>query len=349
MRYPFSAKKWSIDEWDKWLTLLKEHGLKRLMLWPGFEFFDETLDKETDDWLEVLADIIKKCKLKSIEVYLGRSPNGYIESSSKKIGKRNQHDLTYCDPCSEKYLDKILIPQERILKRLPTIDGWWVIDSDPADAMDLDENHFAKCFEHYRSILPVETSLVYWMWGGWTNLKSQEKDWRTHEQTFWKIAAEKIIEIEPQVEFLCCWSGHGKSLRNIDNKKTYFPYHKLEPEPSIPFIYHPDEIDNSESWSEIKNSDIILNMQTPCLRTSRLLEYLTQGCFSNQQTEIETIADNWCWNEQSLLDLRLNLNNLGQNEVYESMSSEAINRWKNYIQMDDVVKRGYLVDVDASK
>jgi len=336
-----------MDEWERWISLLSQNGLKCLILWPGFEFIDKKIDREAEEWLMVLSQVIDKCKTKSIEIYLGRSPNGYIEASSKKLNKRNQHDLSYCDPCSEDYIKHILYPQEKIFNKLPAFDGWWIIDSDPADSLGLGEDHFSKCFEHYRSILPPETKLVYWMWGGWTVLKNQEEGWRSSKQSFWEKAALKVLECEPEVEFWHCWPGHQKSIPKCSNKKTFFPYHKLEPEPSIPFLYHPNEWDHSITDESIDESDVILNVQSPCMRMPRLLEYLSTGCFFNEQTTIASIKKYWCWDSESLEELCLNLNRLGQNEIFERLSTEAIDQWKKYTKIGDVVKRGYLMEANA--
>jgi hypothetical protein len=343
MAYPFSPVLWRESEWNQWLSNLAQNGLKRLILWPRFEFIDDLETSDVQNWLNMLARVITKCREESIEIYLGRSANAYMENSKKDFLDRNQLDLSFCIPGEEIFNEKIIVQQKEILSLLPEFNGWWVIDSDPGDSLGLSEDAFAKSFLSFKQILPNDCKMAYWMWGGWTDLRNQEKDWRLKTQPFWKKASDYVDQIDGNCEYWCPWPGHVKSLSEDKLGRAFnFPYNLLEPEPSFPFIYQSGEIDHSIKWDNDERFPIILNIVSPCLRGINFLNYLKEGQLFYNDTNLNQINEHWIWDKNVLNVLNEKIKPLLNNDNNKELKKQALEEWIEFTDCGLNAKRGYL-------
>lgn len=340
MNYPFSPKTWSMSEWNSWIDWVSELGVRELILWPAFEMLDSLDDPDQFTWVKKVSEIIRKCHANGLSIALGRSANAYADGSVF-YSQRHQHTLNYCFPEEETYQVKIIDLLEKIFNELPSFDKWWVIDADPGNAMETEPKTLITCIKKQLELLPRETAVAYWMWGGWTSLRGQKDGWRNEKQSFWIDALNEFNQLERKKEVWYCWQGHLESLKNFEFEQKHFAYHFLEPEPSIPYPYHTDEKQSCLFTPDKTKGSLILNLQTPCLRNGTLENFIKYG--SLKQREMQLLEKLWIWDREKYDEMYLKLKTLTQNESRE-IKKEALKEWQDYTGMPDVAKRGYLIE-----
>ena len=189
------------------------------------------------------------------------------------------------------------------------------------------------------------------MWGGWTQELNSELNWRSERQDYWKTPATRLFEAIPsdRLEFWCSWEGHYKSLKKLPAKVnwSYFPYHQLEPEPSIPFSAHGEEKSSHEVWrEEPKTESVIYNLQTPCLRHASVQAFGESMTPINKKTaDWNDVQKKWLWSRDSLSELKPFWEEI-QNRLKkdESEIQPLLVKWLDFIEFSSTAKRGILFE-----
>lgn len=346
MKYPFSPRTWSFDEWETWMDKLLDNGVDTLMVWPGLEFVkhgDEEEMERTKRWLERFLNL---CEIMKMKVWLGRSINAYCDYSFKELEDRDVNDCLYVNILSDRYEEYVIHPLRLMLSDCPEFSGWWCIDSHPGKALNSTPEDFAEAFARQLHCIPCDPTPIYWMWAGWTNQMGQRPGWKKTRQAFW-AKAQKAFKKEFNDNYisLCSWPGHLKSLHSTEQWIYEFPYHLGEPEPSLPWSYREDEPVYSEALLE--KYPVIYNMQTPCLRTSYVLQLMKQKKAST--TVWQDIVDYWCWNDESLEDLEAVWSSMHEKIESKSLSHEDVEFWKKMTGCDFENKLGLLSDFEKGE
>ncbi|MBF0197914.1 MAG: hypothetical protein HQL32_09395 [Planctomycetes bacterium] len=352
LNYPFSPRLWSVEEWIKWLRLISKSGVERLYYWPAFELFSHQPQEEELAYLLRLQKMVKAACRIGIRVLLGRSVNTVLSpvNENKPFYLRNQNDLESVHPLSQEMQERVYQPLSDYLGQFDGLYGWWLIDRDPGDSYDLPGSVFVECAERMFSYCPGGTEkITYWLWGGWTRESHAPEGWREKEQKYWLdlIDALESSSLKDKVEYLACWKGHHKSLKNVLHKTWYFPYNYLEPEPSLPWTANIDENPSEYLWDICPDLPLLLNMQTPCLRTAALMKISNSSSLEEPAADFGTtkwseVEDTWCWSDDSLKDLRTEWQALFNSIKINQDVEKAIIRWRKFCGMPDVFRRGYL-------
>lgn len=290
MAHPFSPRRWTVEEWRRWVDQLPGAGVNRLVLWPMFELIGPEPDAGERDWLEVLRAVRGQCRARDMEFFLGSSPNAAARPSALAVpfADRDARQLDFVHPEAPEFKGAVLEHRLRLLQACGGADGWWWIDGDPGVSLGTAPSAFARLVADFdRLATPSFPALrtAYWMWGGWTDRRGEPAGWRERPQDYWSAPARLLLDspLAPRLEFWCCWPGHAASLP-AGARALSFPYNRLEPEPSIPWTAH----DGGPAGGDI------LNLQTPCLRTPAL--FGEEGW--------EAVERRWCWSAGSLERIR---------------------------------------------
>lgn len=357
MNYPFSPRTWSMAEWSCYLGHLKVQAVDTLMLWPGFEFIDIASLEEWQIMQKWIQDLLNTCHQQKLKVWLGRSINAYCLHPNKPFHQRDVRDCRYLSPLDPEYSKTILSPLRFIFNNSVPFEGWWCIDRDPGNSFDTSSQVFAEAIHSQIECLPSIHRVLHWMWGGWTQAMGQQQDWRQQKQDFWTDAAmacEQLFEHEAtDLHHLCCWPGHLKSL-SINSPHHIFPYHRCEPEPSIPWSYEACESNHHEEQMLTPQPEqMIYNLQTPCLRTHHLLQLFKKDTSPRDQTSLplelkstkwNNIEELWCWNDESLETCKTSWMELKAHLHAPSLEQrkKSIEKWKRYVGCDFPTRRGFL-------
>ena len=342
MPYPFSPRTWSSEEWEAWISLIAKGGVERLMVWPGLEFIDWNSEEELTEMRLRIHAISRACHLNGLLLWMGRSANGFCKAAKRPLDQRDASDLDFLHPNDPQFKDLILNPIEKVFKDV-SLDGWWVIDRDPGHSFDSNAEAFAQIMNQQSQATDASRS-VHWMWAGWTTNENQPDDWREQAQPFWIEAIRETRRVIKQgLIHLACWPGHIKALDSLGEEYIPFPYHHLEAEPSLPFSYCLDELDRSHqdlAWS--REGPWVMNIQTPCLRTSHLMSLLSDQ--EMKTTEWEDIESNWCWSAESLEKMKKPWMDLERELQVSKPSPLALKHWKDAVSPHPPMKRGLLAD-----
>ena len=345
MNYPFSPRTWSRDEWMRWTELLPQWGIKKLFVWPGLEFVNFHDQGEWEAMIELCFKIIESAKKAGLDIILGRCLNGICEHQESDLFSRDARDLSFVDVGSDSFHEKIIAPLSRAFEALPSIDGWWCIDRDPGRSLGRSGADFAKAFyELHRGVCP-QARAYYWMWAGFTERCDQAEGWRDVEQSFWTEAVKEAQNLfGEQLELIACWEGHFASIKGLEQRVSYFPYHFLEAEPSLPFSYVEGELNHQTPCRPSPLSqEVMLNLQTPCLRTPRLKAIqMKEG---DQGTSFEDLEKLWCWSESSLRKTQVIWADLMKAIEAKALNEKLLTEWREHTGATFPIKRGHLYEL----
>jgi len=349
MEYPYSPRTWSLEEWDIWLSLIKNNGVDRVVFWPLFEAISTRFDSNDIDWLTKVKKIVSISKKKGLEIFLGGSVNTCISEDeySKPFVLRNSAkefswrvgSAEYEIKCKEKYL--------KCIEFIGDIDGWWYLDRDPGNAFDTAPKEWMNDYLDFAKRANVNKYCL-WMWGGWTTELGAFEGWRSKQQQYWIEESKYFEELlsDYERETWVCWPGHILSCSAHNKSIQYFPYNVTEPEPSIPYPERKNELDYHMAVDTGGDLPIIYNLQTPCLRTSSLLRMIKTNSFKKMNTSIEEIENCWCWNRESFESLKENLTVLENKlSVQQVDLAVEIKKWQEHIGFKNTIKRGYLFEL----
>ena len=347
MSYPFSPRTWSLNEWQRWFSLLHKNGVEIIMIWPGYEFINPDSMDEIEVMTRWTQQIIDICHSAGLRLWLGRSINAVVVRQHKSLMERDVRDTSEVSVTTPDYQSKVISVLERIFKDTARFEGWWCIDRDPGACLGTQPQDFAKAFKAQFLAVQHAQQAIYWMWGGWTDVLNQEASWRTQSQTFWQEALRCLSGDFPDLRALCCWPGHWASCPDGIDQRYAFPYHFGEPEPSIPWSYMGEQEPRYHfSPAEIAGSkpsfsrEVIFNMQTPCLRTPYLLQRL-QGAPSSP-TLWQDLQRAWCWSERSLENLCRPWQLMNEACAHSKPESTVLSDWIAFTACHFPHKRGFL-------
>lgn len=342
MNYPFSPRTWSAEEWQAWIKILGNSALKRLMVWPGFEFVDHSNENEIRTLQERCHTIVSCCHEHGLEVWLGRSVNTVLKDAKLPLDQRDVRNTTTVDVGDNAaFKNSVCDPLAKMIADLPPFEGWWCIDRDPGACHGRPASCFADALESMLEQCPGRPRPIYWMWGGWSDESNAPSGWRERAQTYWSDAHRACAEkFGAELLTLCCWPGHLHSL-TTPNEHQLFPYHGLEPEPSIPFSAHPNE---ERYHFELSASDqpIVLNIQTPCLRTPNLIGTLENNNWDWHEPKQQELRKYWVWDENALTNTIKLWNHVRSELERPSFDQNALKAWIQFCGANFPSKRGRL-------
>ena len=288
--HPYSARTWTLADWQGYLEGLTGLGYDFLMIWPLLDSMPPAPTASDRAFLSLLGEVIDLAQQRyGLRVAVIVCPN--------TIGNEHAAHYTYrarpyfacerkVDPGDRAAVAAFLAGRRAQLQPLAGADALAIIDSDPGGYVGSTNDQFVDLMrgqiDVYREFHP-SAELLYWMFIGWENYNrfwAQAQGWQPGRPTprigldpavfaeTLDLMGERIPE--PWGAFFCR-PEHVPYLSRPDMaaKTMAFPYGLIEGEPTFPLTdYDPARIERGLSTELVARCQrgALANCQTHCLQ-----------------------------------------------------------------------------------
>jgi hypothetical protein len=287
---PYSARTWTLADWDGFLAGLQRLGYDMVMVWPLFDCMPAEPTASDREYLATLARAIDRAHAAyGMRVALVSCPN--------TIGNDEAARYTYperpyfvCEkkvnPKSNAEVEAFLAGRRRQFAAVAHADALAIIDSDPGGYIGSTRDEFVRLVkgqvEVFRSFNP-KAEFIYWMLAGWENYNRfwakavanpdaaahMWSDWTADE--FPETLALMRRDIPEPWSALSLRSEHDEALAGLglEAKNMWFPYGVIEGEPVFPLMrFVPASVAGYLTPERLRQHPlgVMANAQTHCLQ-----------------------------------------------------------------------------------
>mgnify|MGYP000645733101 FL=1 len=301
--HPYSARTWTLADWNGYLKALSDLGYDHVMIWPQLDAMPAIPTESDRAFLGLLQQVIDRCHdAFGMTVSIIVCPNTIGNEKSGTYCFRNR-PYFICeeriDPSDSVAVASFLAGRRLQFSFLANADGLVIIDSDPGGYPGSTNREFVDLVraqvEVFREHSPAG-EFVYWMLAGWEsycrfwarNQEGQEgqgnmwSDWQGDD--FGETLTLMREAIEPPWAVYGWLDRHTEAIRTVGvpGGAVFYPYGVIEGEPTFPLMnWHPDiAAQRVGEWDrQVSTRGIMGNAQTHCLQLPHtgLLAHLALG------------------------------------------------------------------------
>ncbi len=286
---PYSARRWTLDDWEGYLDGLAKLGYDLLMVWPQLDTMPAEPTRSDVGYLQTLSKAIDLAHgrhgMKTVLVLAGNC------IGNEKAADYDFHSRPYfvCEkkvnPKDSAELKHFMDGRKRQLSFLRNADAVAVIDSDPGGFPGSSNEDFANLCriqaDAFRAVNPGG-EFVYWMllgWEGYCKFWTAQRDNPDAVPNLWEYQGDEDYGITlgllkqrmPEPWSLMCWlPAHEEAVDTLGlrDKALYFPYGVIEGEPVFPLTVCNTHIAETVTYEALRSHPlgVMGNAQTHCLQ-----------------------------------------------------------------------------------
>ena len=242
--YPYAARTWQLEDWEKYGSCLKELGYNALLFWPMLEVIPNPVtesDERNQGKHSKVVEIYQK-EL-GMKVYLALCPN--VKSLSEVASRTTTEDrhFFYCDtrvdPGDPAAVDDMIKWREILLQPYKDVDGITIIDSDPGGYPGSTNEEYVNLIAEHRKMfdrLNPELELIYWVHAGWEGYcrfyQTGEFEFGTEEE--FMDTMQRVKDLNPEPWGIANGFDYAKKL-GLEERVFGYNYGAIEGEPTFPF------------------------------------------------------------------------------------------------------------------
>ncbi len=242
--HPYAARTWTFEDWQGYLTGLRELGYNTVLFWPLIETMPKELTPSDEAHIQKIARVIDFAHDElGLRFYVVLCPN-IVADDAVAIQADFEHrhffhsDLRV-DPNDAEAVAEMIKRRSRVLQPLAHADGFVIIDSDPGGYPGSTNEVFVDLLMAHRKMFDAfrpGIELVYWMHAGWPaysryyetgNFKRGTKDEFTEV-----LSLLKKKNPEP---WLLANNLEAATALGLEDRVVNFRYGQIEQEPQFPF------------------------------------------------------------------------------------------------------------------
>lgn len=291
--HPYSARTWSVEDWEGYLDGLHRLGFNMVLIWPVLETMPNPMTESDLACLDKIQKVIDLAKNGlGMRVYIALGPNvGAVDDVANRFTFENRH-FFYCDrridPGNPGEVEAMLNFRGEQFKWLANTDGVMIIDSDPGGFPGSTNREYVDLLSAYRKMLDAVRpgiELVYWQHAGWPRYS------RFYETSLFgpavpdeqREAIRLLKEANPEPWGLANGMEYAKEL-GVEDRVIGFVYGRIESEPSFPITeYWPDRAMAGGTAKAARG--VLGNAQSHCLQLANTFAFVrgAQGKTANDE------------------------------------------------------------------
>jgi len=241
--HPYAARTWTFQDWQGYLTGLRELGYNTVLFWPLIETMPRILTASDKAHLQKISEVIDFAQNElGMRFHVVLCPN-LVADDAVAIQAEFEHrhffhsDLRI-DPKNLAAVEEMLARRVEALRPLANADAIVIIDSDPGGYPGSTNQEFVDLLVAHRRMLDTlrpGIELVYWMHAGWPAYgrfySTGEFEFGTEEEFKEVLTLLKAANPEP-------WSLannlEAATALGLADRVVNFSYGQIEVEPQFP-------------------------------------------------------------------------------------------------------------------
>lgn len=287
-RHPYSARSWTLEDWEGYLAGLKGLGFDMIMIWPLQDCMPPEPTASDQAFLAMLGRVIEAAHARygmKVIIVGGANTIGNERAAGYPFPERPYFVCeTKVNPRDPRAVAAFLQGRRKQWAPLGQADALGIIDSDPGGYIGSTHAEFAALakgqLEVFRSFNP-RAEFVYWMWFGWEAYNrwwaEMAKPPAERSPVAWGGYRETLALIREQIaepwSMLVSWPQHFEASQAPDllARRMFNPYGVVEGEPTFPLTnFAPRAIaDGLAPYTAAPQQfprGLIANAQTHCLQ-----------------------------------------------------------------------------------
>ena len=327
---PYSARTWSVADWEGYLSGIEALGYDLVMVWPQFDAMAPVPNQSDRDHMRVLSAAIdlahERFGMKMV-IVAAANTIGSDRAAEWPFETRPYFVVeTRVNPKDEVAVAAFLEGRRNQFGLLANADALAIIDSDPGGYIGSTNDEFVDLAcaqaEAFRSFNP-SAEFIYWMLAGWESYNhfwekaAVDEDGETHMWEDWKgndfpETLELLKQCMPEPWWLYAWlPQHLDAVRDasLTPKAMYYPYGLVEGEPTFPMTNcNANAIADGLPAEALARCPVgvMANAQTHCLQLPHTYLFAHfAGCGTPETGDLaafadrllpgleETVADGW--------------------------------------------------------
>ena len=289
-RRPYSARTWTLADWEGYLAGLKALGYDFVMVWPQFDAMSPEPNASDRERLCIISQALDMARERfgmRTAICAAANTIGTEKAASYAFQERPYFVVEKrVNPKDRAEVEALLEGRRNQFRLLCNADALSIIDSDPGGYIGSTNDEFAALVrgqvELYRSFNP-SAEFIYWMLAGWESYSrfwertaadqsGQTEMWEEWQGEDFTATLTLMQEQVPEPWWVYAWLPKhmdGLGRLGLMDKAMYYPYGLIEGEPTFPLVNcSPDALAEGLAPEQLRKCPrgAMANAQTHCLQ-----------------------------------------------------------------------------------